>query len=64
MPEPRWSPLEVELGAGTELLLYTDGIIEGWADSDHTERLGVETLIEVLDMLRARDSPGWRSSTP
>jgi serine phosphatase RsbU (regulator of sigma subunit) len=58
MPKPRWSPLEVQLGAGTELLLYTDGIIEGWADSDHTERLGVETLIEVLDMLRARGLTG------
>ena len=58
MPEPRWSPLEVELGAGTELLLYTDGIIEGWADTDHTERLGVETLVEVLDLLRARGLVG------
>ena len=58
MPEPRWSPLEVELGAGTELLLYTDGIIEGWADTDHTERLGVETLIDVLDLLRARGLTG------
>jgi serine phosphatase RsbU (regulator of sigma subunit) len=58
MPEPRWSPLEVELGAGTELLLYTDGIIEGWADTDHTERLGVGTLVEVLDLLRARGLVG------
>ena len=58
MPEPRWSPLEVALGAGTELLLYTDGIVEGWADTDHTERLGVETLIEVLDLLRARGLTG------
>jgi serine phosphatase RsbU (regulator of sigma subunit) len=58
MPEPRWSPLEVELGAGTELLLYTDGLIEGWADTDHTERLGVETLVEVLDLLRARGLVG------
>jgi serine phosphatase RsbU (regulator of sigma subunit) len=58
MPEPRWSPLEVQLGVGTELLLYTDGIIEGWADIDHTERLGVETLIEVLDFLRAHGLAG------
>jgi serine phosphatase RsbU (regulator of sigma subunit) len=48
----------VELGAGTELLLYTDGIVEGWADADHSERLGVETLIEVLDVLRARGLTG------
>ncbi len=53
MPEPRWSSVEVGLGAGTELLLYTDGIIEGWADHQRTERLGVEALIEVLDLLRA-----------
>jgi serine phosphatase RsbU (regulator of sigma subunit) len=58
MPEPRWSPLEVELGPGAELLLYTDGIVEGWADTDRTERLGVETLIEVLDLLRARGLTG------
>jgi serine phosphatase RsbU (regulator of sigma subunit) len=58
MPEPRWSPIEVGLGAGTELLLYTDGIIEGWADGDRSERLGVETLIEVLDLLRAQGLAG------
>jgi serine phosphatase RsbU (regulator of sigma subunit) len=58
MPEPRWSPLEVELGAGAELLLYTDGIVEGWADVHRTERLGVEALIEVLDLLRARGLAG------
>jgi serine phosphatase RsbU (regulator of sigma subunit) len=58
MPEPRWSPLEVELGAAAELLLYTDGIVEGWADADHAERLGVETLIDVLDLLRARGLTG------
>jgi serine phosphatase RsbU (regulator of sigma subunit) len=58
MPEPRWSPVEVRLGAGSELLLYTDGIVEGWADTNHTERLGVEVLIEVLDMLRARGLAG------
>ena len=58
MPQPRWSSVDVDLGAGTELLLYTDGIIEGWADSQRTERLGVEALIEVLDLLRARGLAG------
>ena len=58
MPDPRWAPVEVGLGAGTELLLYTDGIVEGWADADHSERLGVEVLIEVLDLLRARGLSG------
>jgi serine phosphatase RsbU (regulator of sigma subunit) len=58
MPEPRWSSVEVGLGAGTEMLLYTDGIIEGWSDAGHTERLGVEVLIEVLDRLRARRLAG------
>jgi serine phosphatase RsbU (regulator of sigma subunit) len=54
MPQPRWSSVEVDLGAGAELLLYTDGIVEGWADSNRTERLGVEELIEVLDLLRGQ----------
>ncbi|MGH9193296.1 MAG: PP2C family protein-serine/threonine phosphatase, partial [Acidimicrobiales bacterium] len=58
MPEPRWSSVGVGLGAGSELLLYTDGIIEGWSDAGHTERLGVEALIEVLDQLRARGLAG------
>jgi serine phosphatase RsbU (regulator of sigma subunit) len=54
MPQPRWSSVEVDLGAGAELLLYTDGIVEGWADSNRTGRLGVEELIEVLDLLRSQ----------
>jgi serine phosphatase RsbU (regulator of sigma subunit) len=58
MPEPRWPSVEVDLGAGTELLLYTDGIVEGWADTNRTERLGVEVLIEVLDLLRAQGLVG------
>jgi serine phosphatase RsbU (regulator of sigma subunit) len=58
MPEPRWSPIEVGLGPGTELLLYTDGIVEGWADANHIGRLGVGALIEVLDLLRAQGLAG------
>jgi serine phosphatase RsbU (regulator of sigma subunit) len=58
MPEPRWSSIEVGLGAGTELLLYTDGIVEGWADANHIGRLGVGALIEVLDLLRAQGLAG------
>ncbi len=58
MPAPRWAPVEVGLGPGAELLLYTDGIVEGWADTNHTERLGVEVLIEVLDLLRGRGLAG------
>jgi serine phosphatase RsbU (regulator of sigma subunit) len=58
MPEPRWSSVEIDLAAGTGLLLYTDGIIEGWADSDRRERLGVEVFIEVLDLLRTRGLGG------
>jgi serine phosphatase RsbU (regulator of sigma subunit) len=58
MPEPRWSPIEVGLGPGTELLLYTDGIVEGWADANHIGRLGIGALIEVLDLLRAQGLAG------
>jgi serine phosphatase RsbU (regulator of sigma subunit) len=58
MPQPRWSQVEVELEPGAELLLYTDGIIEGWADAQHTERLGVKLLLELLDKLRARGLGG------
>ena len=53
MPAPRWWAVDVALGEGSELVLYTDGILEGWADATRCERLCVEVLTEVLDLLRA-----------
>src|ERR687892_122579 len=32
MPQPHWSSVEVGLGPGAELLLYTDGLVEGRAE--------------------------------
>jgi serine phosphatase RsbU (regulator of sigma subunit) len=45
--------VEVGLGPGAELLLYTDGLVEGRAQGHRSERLGVETFVELLDDLRA-----------
>jgi serine phosphatase RsbU (regulator of sigma subunit) len=54
MPQPHWSSVEVGLGPGAELLLYTDGLVEGRAEGDRRERLGVDMLVELLDDLRTR----------
>jgi serine phosphatase RsbU (regulator of sigma subunit) len=45
--DARWAALELELGRGWELLLYTDGIIEGLAAPG--VRLGTEGLLGLLD---------------
>jgi serine phosphatase RsbU (regulator of sigma subunit) len=45
------------------LLMYTDGLIEGWATQDNTERLGVDGLCAMLasrDMsVPPADLPAW-----
>ncbi|HEX8803365.1 MAG TPA: SpoIIE family protein phosphatase [Acidimicrobiales bacterium] len=46
---PRWTPVEVPLAPGTGLLLYTDGLIEGRLAPDAGTRLGVETLLPIID---------------
>jgi len=47
----------VSLGKGDwSLLLYTDGLIEGWSGRPDGERLGVEGLSELL-AVRERDHP-------
>jgi serine phosphatase RsbU (regulator of sigma subunit) len=54
---------EISLGTGDwSLLLYTDGLIEGWSGLDDGERLGVEGLCEMLSTRQrtgASDLPGW-----
>jgi serine phosphatase RsbU (regulator of sigma subunit) len=51
MPAPRWRSVDVPLGAGATLLMYTDGVIEGRASAEVPERLGVAGLIELVDNL-------------
>ena len=49
LPEPRWQSVPVSLDPGATLLLYTDGLIEGWPSPGATDRLGVEGLLPIID---------------
>ncbi|MEV0136109.1 fused response regulator/phosphatase [Dactylosporangium sp. NPDC050688] len=65
MPGAPRPATEVRLGPpGWQLLLYTDGLIEGSATPDASggERLGIEGIVEVLKdpgRVRSRDLPAW-----
>jgi serine phosphatase RsbU (regulator of sigma subunit) len=58
MPAPRWTPVDVPLGPGAAVLLYTDGLIEGRAAPGSASRLGVETLVELTDLLTSKGLAG------
>lgn len=55
-PDCVWSPGEIRLRSRWELLLYTDGLIEGRSASGGRS-LWVEGLLELLDAQRARSGP-------
>jgi serine phosphatase RsbU (regulator of sigma subunit) len=57
IPHPAWAPVDVDLGPGTSLLLYTDGLIEGYTSPGVRERLGTEAVLEIVDGLRAQGHP-------
>jgi serine phosphatase RsbU (regulator of sigma subunit) len=54
MPTPTWTPVEVPLGPGAAVLLYTDGLIEGRAGPGEATRLGIDALAELAGSLVAR----------
>jgi len=49
METPAWTPVEVALGPGTALLLYTDGLIEGYATPEGNDRFGIERLTALIE---------------
>jgi serine phosphatase RsbU (regulator of sigma subunit) len=51
MPAPVWTAVEVPLGEGARLLLYTDGLIEGRVEPASSERVGLDGLITLIDDL-------------
>jgi serine phosphatase RsbU (regulator of sigma subunit) len=53
MPAPEWDPVEVPLGPGAAVLMYTDGLIEGRSAPGARERLGIEAVIALTDRFRA-----------
>ncbi|MET9530864.1 MULTISPECIES: fused response regulator/phosphatase [unclassified Streptomyces] len=48
LPQARWPRRQVELGAAWNLLMYTDGLIEGRVGAG-TQRLGQEGMVEMID---------------
>lgn len=52
----KWPPTTIALPARGALVAYTDGLIEGFADSSWA-RLGVDGLLRILDTMRVPD-PG------
>jgi serine phosphatase RsbU (regulator of sigma subunit) len=54
MPTPTWTPVEVPLGPGTAVLLYTDGLIEGRAAPGESPRFGLDALAELVGSLVTR----------
>lgn len=49
LPEPRWHAVSVPLQPGATLLLYTDGLIEGFSTPGGPARLGVDGLLPIID---------------
>jgi serine phosphatase RsbU (regulator of sigma subunit) len=49
LPEPTWQAVPVPLEPGATVLLYTDGLIEGWSSPGAATRLGVEGLLPIID---------------
>lgn len=49
-----WEPTEREVGRDATLLLFTDGLVEGFDHRQPGQRLGESALYELIDELRAR----------
>jgi serine phosphatase RsbU (regulator of sigma subunit) len=58
MPEPAWTPVDVELGPGSGLLLYTDGLVEGSVAPGAPERFGIERMTALTGELARRGLAG------
>lgn len=53
-----WATSELQLSAGDQLLLFTDGLFEGLAAPGSSERLGIDGLLALLDGCGPFDGPG------
>ena len=47
--DPPWQVASFDLEPGWALLLYTDGLVEGYANPDARERFGIAGLVPLLD---------------
>lgn len=58
MRSPSWTPVEVALGPGARILLYTDGLVEGSAEPGTTDRFGIERMTALTDALARKGITG------
>ncbi|MFE3599884.1 PP2C family protein-serine/threonine phosphatase [Streptomyces sp. NPDC059096] len=49
LPRARWPRRQVELGGSWNLMMYTDGLIEGRAGPETRARLGEEGMVEMIN---------------
>jgi serine phosphatase RsbU (regulator of sigma subunit) len=53
-----WTGVDVEVRPDTSLLMFTDGLIEGYAGDDHAARLGDDGMHELLSARLAAGARG------
>ncbi|MFJ1749185.1 PP2C family protein-serine/threonine phosphatase [Streptomyces sp. NPDC088116] len=58
LPRARWPRRQVELGGAWNLLMYTDGLIEGRVGPGAKQRLGQEGMVEMINSQLARGLGG------
>ncbi|MFB7275392.1 PP2C family protein-serine/threonine phosphatase [Streptomyces sp. NPDC056244] len=58
LPRARWPRRQVELGPAWNLMMYTDGLIEGRVGPGATPRLGQEGMVEMINSQLARGLRG------
>jgi serine phosphatase RsbU (regulator of sigma subunit) len=49
LPDPDWRAVDLPLGRGATVLLYTDGLVEGRASPSSPQRLGIDALLPIID---------------
>ncbi len=52
-----WPERVVALGPGSSVVLYTDGLLEAYADSAAPDSIGIEALVDAVSSCSADDAP-------
>ncbi|MFJ4920882.1 PP2C family protein-serine/threonine phosphatase [Streptomyces sp. NPDC088725] len=54
LPRARWPRRQVELGGSWSLMMYTDGLIEGYVGPGSRERLGEQGMVDMINQQLAK----------
>jgi serine phosphatase RsbU (regulator of sigma subunit) len=52
-----WPELTISLHGGSSIVLYTDGLLEAYTDTNSPDSIGVETLVGAIASCSAGDAP-------